>query len=505
MKLGIRILLGYFLIVAIAGYFIMNIFVQEIRPGMRRVSENMLKDTANFFAKFIELDIKDGVISTSLIEKFYEEVAVNTPDNNEAIDHDAAQRINNIIAQSANEDISQPIESTKDKLNSPLFSYQLYVTDDKGIVLYDSLHNAVGKDYSQLNDVALTLRGEYSSRMTNNDWADDDSYTLYVAAPIKYHDNIIGVVTVSKSSQSLLPLIRSGELKMKIAGFFLLGIALIIGVFFVWWITHSISRLVQYATDVADGKPASLPKMENSELKMLGEALHKMRIKLEGKNYIESYVHTLTHELKSPLAAIRGAAEILQEMPPPEAAKRFSFNIEQQSKRLQLLVERMLLQANVESRLRLELQPVDLRSLVLDVVASKEAQAATLQIELDSQVSSPMIVLGDYLLLSQALTNLIENAFDFTPRDGLVRVFTERSGNMYQIIVIDSGSGIPNYALDKIFDRFYSLPRPSGKGKSTGLGLSFVREVASLHKGSIILKNAPERGAMAILNLLRYS
>ncbi len=494
MKLGIRILLGYFVIVAIAGYFIMSISVQEIKPGIRRVSENMLRDTANLFAKFIELDIKNGVISTSLIEKFYEEISTNSSLLNR-IDNQDIQHYSTLMH----------FQSAQKPTEKPIFSYQLYVTDQNGIVIYDSLHKAVGKDYSQLSDVSLTLRGNYGTRTTNNDWADDDSYTLYIASPIKYEGKIIGVVTVSKSSQSWSPFIRSGELKMEIASFFLLAISLIIGLFFVWWITYSISRLVQYATDVADGKPTSLPKMENSELKLLGEALHKMRIKLEGKNYIESYVHTLTHELKSPLAAIRGAAEILQEMPPPEATKRFSFNIEQQSKRLQLLVERMLLQANVESRLRLELQPVDLRNLVLDVVASKEAQAATLQIELDYRIGSSMMVLGDYLLLSQALTNLIENAFDFTPRDGIVQVITQRNGNMYELIVIDSGSGIPDYALDKIFDRFYSLPRPSGKGKSTGLGLSFVREVASLHKGSIMLKNAPERGAMAILSLLRYS
>lgn len=101
----------------------------------------------------------------------------------------------------------------------------------------------------------------------------------------------------------------------------------------------------------------ALPAMGSSELNDLALALESMRLKLDGKAYIEQYVHTLTHELKSPLAAISGAAELLRESPPPETAQRFLINIEQQSARIQQLVDKMLVQARLESRVDLQLSP----------------------------------------------------------------------------------------------------------------------------------------------------
>ncbi|MFU2220955.1 histidine kinase dimerization/phospho-acceptor domain-containing protein, partial [Proteus mirabilis] len=89
---------------------------------------------------------------------------------------------------------------------------------------------------------------------------------------------------------------------------------------------------------VTDNKPVPLPDLGSSELRKLAQALESMRVKLEGKNYIEQYVYALTHELKSPLAAIRGAAEILREGPPPEVVARFTDNILTQNARMQALV-----------------------------------------------------------------------------------------------------------------------------------------------------------------------
>lgn len=99
-----------------------------------------------------------------------------------------------------------------------------------------------------------------------------------------------------------------------------------------------------------------------------------MRLKLEGKAYIEQYAHALTHELKSPLAAIRGAAELLQELPPPETARRFLTNIEQQSARIQQLVDKLLVQARLESRPEMETAPLAIAALIDQTVAGKRGR-----------------------------------------------------------------------------------------------------------------------------------
>ncbi|MBI3310402.1 MAG: two-component system sensor histidine kinase CreC, partial [Serratia liquefaciens] len=325
-------------------------------------------------------------------------------------------------------------------------------------------------------------------------------WTMYVAAPVLEQGKVIGVLSVGKPNSTMAPVIKRSERRILWAGALLLGIALLIGLGFVWWINRSIGRLVRYADGVAQGESAPLPKMGGHELTQLAQALESMRMKLEGKAYIEQYVHTLTHELKSPLAAIRGAAELLQELPPPATAQRFLTNIEQQSTRIQQLVDKLLVQARLESRPGLETAPLAIAALVRQAVAGKEAQAARRGIVLQIEGTEEITLTGDALLISQALTNLLDNALDFTPAGGSIGVRGERHESHYRITVSDDGSGIPDYALDKVFERFYSLAR-ADKPKSSGLGLSFVQEVARLHRGAIRLDNRQPHGVVAIFTL----
>jgi two-component system sensor histidine kinase CreC len=109
-------------------------------------------------------------------------------------------------------------------------------------------------------------------------------------------------------------------------------------------------------------------------------------------------------------------------------------------------------------------------------------------------------VRGDPLLLRQALGNLLDNAISFAPAHSALRLEAQREGDQVTIHVIDSGAGIPDYAAQRVFERFYSLPRPDGT-RSTGLGLPFVREVAALHGGSAYVANGAGGGCRATLRL----
>ena len=106
---------------------------------------------------------------------------------------------------------------------------------------------------------------------------------------------------------------------------------------------------------------------------------------------------------------------------------------------------------------------------------------------------------GERVLLREALVNLLQNALEFTPAGGTVSLRAEVAFDQVRLSVADTGCGVPDYALNHVFDRFYSLPRPGTGRKSTGLGLSLVREIAHLHGGAVKLGNRPEGGALAIL------
>jgi two-component system sensor histidine kinase CreC len=222
----------------------------------------------------------------------------------------------------------------------------------------------------------------------------------------------------------------------------------------------------------------------------LAAALEYMRSELEGKAYVERYVHTLTHELKSPLAAIRGAAELLEGEMPVEQRQRFVSNIQSESARLQQLIERLLHLALVEQRQGLEEQvAVPLRALVDELLQAQTARIESAQLRVENLLDLELQLLGERFLLQQALANLLDNALDFTPPGGQLRWSAQVHGQQLELCLFNQGEAIADYALPRLTERFYSLPRPKTGRKSSGLGLNFVQEVASLHGGTLSVSN----------------
>jgi two-component system sensor histidine kinase CreC len=280
----------------------------------------------------------------------------------------------------------------------------------------------------------------------------------------------------------------------------LLGVARRTGLAAAWWLSRQLGLLRRYAQAVTAGERAVLPATAG-EFAELGQALETMRAKLEGKQYVEQYVHTLTHEMKSPLAAIRASAELL-ERPLAEADRgEFVAGIRAQSDRLARMIDKLLALAAVEHRQRLE-NPVavDVDALLAGVEdASRErlrARGQGLAIHAEPGLPAP---LGDPFLLMQALVNLVENASDFAPDGSRIDIDACGAQGAVVLHVRDRGPGIPDYAAERVFERFYSLPRPGGGSRSSGLGLCFVAEVADLHGGHATLRNRDDGGAEARL------
>lgn len=484
MRIGLQLLLGYVLVAIIACYLVFTIFLQEVKPTVKRATEGMLIDTATLLATIVseELTTLDQVKISAF---------------GEALTH-----IN-----------ETPIQANIDGVIRNKIAYRVYITDKNGIVIFDSDKQDEGKDYSRWNDVYLTLKGKYGARTTKVDPSDPASSIMYVAAPIKIEGELVGVLTVAKPVESMSIIIDKGERRILVGGAILIGVASIIGLFFIWWINRSIKKLVNYAHQVSNHQMTVLPKLASSELRTLANALEDMRLKLDGKDYIEKYVHTLAHELKSPLSSIRAATEILQETTTKfseqsevlnkmkETQTRFLANIDRQTERMSQLIERMLQLARLESRAGINFESININSIVEQAIDSKAVEAQSLGIELIVKKNEAIKIKGDKFLLTQAISNLLSNALDFTPQGGEIEVQATIQGDYYTITVQDTGTGIPDYAINRIYERFYSLPR-SNKGKSSGLGLAFVKEVAILHSGSIVIDNRTDvKGTIARLSV----
>jgi two-component system sensor histidine kinase CreC len=476
MRLGIRLLFAFFLINGIAAFFVLRVFTAEIKPSVREVMEDMMVDTANILAELAGDDLAAGRLEGG------------------AAGSDFAQHVRHYA--------TRPIDAAIWGFSKQSLDYRIYVTDAAGRVLFDSENRAVGADYSQWRDVARTLRGEYGARSTRDVEGDDTSGVMHVAAPIYVPGagadgrRIAGVLTVAKPTRTVQRFIDRAENKVLASGLLLLVLSAAVGVAVTLWMVWNVRRLRDYALsvqgpeaggdhDAAPPKALAVPEVPG-ELGDLARAMDRMRARLEGRDYIEGYVRALTHELKSPVAAIRGAGELLQDELPAADRAEFATQVVQQAERLQRIIDRLLELSKLEQRHHADAPvPVALQDCANAAVVHTQGRAGQRGIALaitGSGASGPW----ESELVTLALTNLLDNAIDFAPAGSTVRV--ELAGTM--VAVQDSGPGVPEYALPRLGERFFTTARPGGERSGSGLGLAIVRRVMVLHGGQMRVRNA---------------
>ena len=473
MKIRTRLFIAFLILVGLGFYKLTDWIVDDLRPRYLETMEESMIDTATILSSFVEQEAMDG--------------GIRVDDLRAAFDSARRKRFSARIYQ-----------VTKTRLKM-----RVYATDNKGIVIFDSDDGRdEGKNYAHWNDVVRTMRGEYGARTTRTDPDDARTSVLHVASPITIDGNIVGVLTVCKPADSVTLFLMMAKKKIIFAGIIAAFVVVLLGMIISSWITSPIQKLTAHAKAVRDGQRAPAPNLGRSEIGQLGNAFEEMRDALEGKQYAENYVQTLTHEMKSPLSAIRGAAELLEEDMPDEQRKQFLDNIRAESSRIQDLVDRLLRLSALEKRKGLrDVEEFDLALLTRESVESLNPILSAKQISILIQQNRPIQMTGEKFLIRQSISNLLQNAIDFSPAGGDITVCIERTGDMIRFIVSDAGPGIPDYALAKVFDRFYSLRRPDTGKKSSGLGLTFVREVATLHGGDVQLQNLPDGGTVATLSL----
>lgn len=473
MRLGIALFLVYFLIFALCFSWPIARIAGDLRTRYLESLEEPLVDQANILAAVVGHGRRDGRFTTQ--------------DLREALDDAFARRLSARI-----------YEMSKDRVD-----VHVYMTDAAGVAVFDSENpSGVGTDYAGWRDVNLTLRGEYGARTTRKIADDPASAVLYVGAPIRADGETVGVLSVAKPTASINAFLEKAKPEVFRIGALSALVALSLSLLVSVWVSGQIGRLTRYANDVRDGRRVDLPRLAPTELREMGLAFDKMRESLEGKRYVEEYVQTLTHELKSPVSAIRGAAELLEEEMAPQDRARFVANIRTEAERIQDLVERMLRLSVLETRKALgTVEPIAFGALLREALKSKEPMISRKRLDVQARIADGLVVRGDRFLLSQAISNLVQNAIDFSPEGGRVALAAEARGGRVLLAVEDQGPGIPDYAKDKVFNKFFSLARPDTGKKSTGLGLNFSREVASLHDGDVRLENLPEAGVRATLTL----
>ena len=302
-------------------------------------------------------------------------------------------------------------------------------------------------------------------------------------------------------------------------------LALLIGYLLSLWFTYALKKIANYANAMAEGESVEAPVFFDRRLADLSASISNMRKQLDGKEYVEDYIHSLTHELKTPITSIGGAVELLSEdmavddisvdarsVEAMSAEDRILFlnNIQTSNQRMSRLVDRMLSLAKLEGLTALvDTSGFDLLPSIERLINERYSIIEQAQLRVIKPTQAAYMCVGDRVLLSQAIANLLDNAIKFSEKNGQIEIIVgPNNANIntgdarpYEIQLHNQGQPIPEFALTKIYDRFFSLPNTQSNNspsKSTGLGLSFVREIMKLHKGLVTVANT-ETGVRATL------
>lgn len=483
MSIFLRIWLPFALVLFVGSVFTLYTLQSQIKPSVRQVVEDTLADNANIIAHLIAPDVANK--------------SVQSPEFD--------QKIRQILHRKFNAKIWSQQKSS--------INQQLYITNSQGIVIYDSRGLATGQDYSRWNDVYLTLQGRYGVRSTRSNPNDPNTSTMFVAAPIIWKDSLIGVLSLAKPSTSVQPYIDHAQAEMTLQAIWIVSLFLLICGLVAWWLRHSIERVRRYAMYLTPNHASSASNITNitkplhfwaaRELNELTQAIDQMHTALAGKEYVENYVHSLTHELKSPLTAIAASAELLQDDLPLADRLAFTQNIHEQTQRLQQLIERLLLLAKLEKQQDRRVHKIDKKQILLvaqieQLLQERRAVIKTRQLQIDIDIAPNLALQAEPFWFNQAVGNLLDNAIDFTPHGKCIRIHAEAITAQHNPLLFqpsimlqieNDGEIIPEYALPHVFDRYFSLPRPNTARKSTGIGLTLVREVMILHQGNIQIEN----------------
>jgi heavy metal sensor kinase len=305
--------------------------------------------------------------------------------------------------------------------------------------------------------------------------ASGKAYLLQVGIPLQPMDN-----TLNRYVGLLLWLVLPGLLMALVA---------------VWWIARvALSPLSRLAADASSIGIGTLNRRlairgTGDQLDEVASAFNETLARLENAvAEMRQFSSALAHELRTPLAALRGEIEtaLLGSSSEIEYRENLTSQIEEIDK-LTRLISQLLTLARAESgEIRLEHHTVDLAALATAVTEQLELVAEDHDLDLRCVVSQPVAVTGDRGWLERLLLNLLDNAMKFTRKGGSVRVSVSREGDSARVDVRDTGIGMPPHAIPHVFERFYRVdPARSPAADGAGLGLSLVKWIIDRHQGRI--------------------
>jgi len=383
---------------------------------------------------------------------------------------------------------------------------RIIIINDRARVIEDSNWNAPDSLIGQ-----TILSAEVLGAIAGNDSThlySGDEYVLYVTMAAR--DDVSGRVGAVKLVASVDDIFDSlagirGQLMLYS---FAVGLLVIVLVFVTSQrIIMPLRRIVRTVQKMSAGQlNQRIPINSRDEYAILSVTFNNMTEKLEQiERTREEFVSNVSHELKTPLTAIKVLSESIlsQDSVPEEISREFMQDIDSEVDRMVTITNDLLALVKVDQREQsLNIAPTDINLLVEDILKRLSPLAEKKKVVLLYEEVRPVQIDADEIKLALAISNIVENGIKYTPRGGTVKVIVDADHQNAFISIQDTGIGIPEDEQDKIFNRFYRVDKTRDRDTGgTGLGLAISRSTVLLHDGSIRITSKPEEGSVFVIRL----
>ena len=451
-----------------------------------------MKKKNNFFRSLrfriliilVILGIVPGVVVTYTMLHNYQDRAVSML--TETVRSQCDILSNLIIKENYLNDTSSEAVNSKLEMFSNIYNGRVLLADRDFKIVGDTFHTEEGKTLLSPLAVACVKGGD-----TDN--FDSKSKILEVAVPVQSPDvqQVQGVMLVTVSTVEIAETLSEMEQR----GVMLIGVIVVLSVFLAWLLStilvKPLARVTKSIEDLTDGvldEEISVPDYTETEL--ITDAFNKMvnRMKILDESRQE-FVSNVSHELKTPLTSMKVLADSLvgQQGIPEELYQEFMGDITAEIDRENKIITDLLSLVKMDKKAAdVNITHMDINQLLEDILKRLRPIADKRNIDLILDCFRPVEADVDEVKFTLAISNLVENGIKYNVDDGWVRVSLDADHKYFYVTVADSGMGIPEDSIEKIFERFYRVDKSHSKEiGGTGLGLAITRSSIAMHHGAI--------------------
>lgn len=451
-----------------------------------------VKKRKNFFRSLrfriliilIILGIVPGVVVTCTMLHNYEDRAVSML--TETIQDQCGILSNLIIKENYLNDTSSQTVNSKLELFTNIYDGRVLLADRDFKIVGDTFHTEEGK--TLLSSLAVQcFRGEEAVNYDKN------NQVLELSVPVQSPDvrQIQGVMLVTVSAAEIADTLA--ELEQK--GVMLIGIIVVLAIFLSWLLStilvKPLARVTKSIEDLTDGVlDGEISVPDYTETELITDAFNKMvnRMKILDESRQE-FVSNVSHELKTPLTSMKVLADSLvgQQGVPEELYQEFMGDITAEIDRESKIITDLLSLVKMDKKAAdVNITHMDINQLLEDILKRLRPIADKRNIDLILDCFRPVEADVDEVKFTLAISNLVENGIKYNVDDGWVRVSLDADHKYFYVTVADSGMGIPEDSIERIFERFYRVDKSHSKEiGGTGLGLAITKSSIAMHHGVI--------------------